>query len=238
MKKPIYIFHHIRKTGGTTFNNHLYNHLSVDEEVVHFGPAGNQWREKREKQHWADRPLQERERARILIGHDVYWGIHDLLPGREPRYMTFIREPADQLVSLYNYSVSKRRVNTSFEEWLHSASLMSREFRKQLRGKISSKEFMQRCWYVGTTQTLDLDIAVVSRFLNIPDTGWHNVRVAGSNEAWVLDGEVEQPIEKLVEVSADLKNRVAQLYPEEYDLYKLALQLREDRYQKLSNILN
>ena len=206
----------------------------MDEEVVHFGPAGEQWRAKRNKPDWESRPSTTRQRARILIGHGVYWGIHQWLPNREPRYLTFFREPTEQLVSLYNYKHSKGRPLPPFEKWVQQAPLISDELKRQLRGAMSMDDYLETCWYIGTTSSLDSDLSLISRYLGVPTSGWRNVRVAGSKENWVLDEEVEPRIEKVFEVDDSLRDLVQTLYPQEYELWEKAQRRRDQLFSSLS----
>ena len=45
---------------------------------------------------------EERRGIRCIGGHDSYFGIHELF-SQEPKYITFIRDPIDRTISLYNF---------------------------------------------------------------------------------------------------------------------------------------
>lgn len=96
---PIYIFLHVPKTGGSTINRHLRLNLHYDEVFVHLGGGGARYRAEMDRPDWEERPLEDRNRARVLTGHRARFGIHELLPDRTPRYVTVQREPAARIMS-------------------------------------------------------------------------------------------------------------------------------------------
>jgi len=103
-KEYVYIFLHLEKTGGTTINGHLHNQLEWDEEFVHIGPWGDLYREDKGREPFHKRNLRRRKKANVIAGHDVWYGIHKLIPDKIPRYFTVLRDPTDRLVSLFNHS--------------------------------------------------------------------------------------------------------------------------------------
>lgn len=110
----VYIFLHLAKTGGSTFHGHLYRHLEWDREFVHLGPWGQRYRERNNRQPFRRRSADDRNRVRVLGGHRAYYGIHTLVPDKTPRYITFVRCPAELIVSRYNYSMSRREEPVPF----------------------------------------------------------------------------------------------------------------------------
>lgn len=99
----VFIFLHLPKTGGTTFNAHLFKNLIWEEEFLHIGPWGEKYRRAHNKLPLHKRSLYERNRIKVISGHGVWYGIHELFPHKEPKYFTFIRDPAERMVSLYNH---------------------------------------------------------------------------------------------------------------------------------------
>lgn len=116
--KYIWIFLHLPKTGGTTFLSHLEKNLKYDEEFVHIGNWGDEYRNKNNKTPFEQRSLEEREKAIVLGGHSTYYGIHELVPNKIPRYFIFLREPGSWMVSSYNYQLALTPdLKKSFEEF-------------------------------------------------------------------------------------------------------------------------
>ena len=56
--------------------------------------------------------------VRVILGHASYYGIHDLFPEKTPRYIIFFRDPADRIVSAYNFEMrTKTGRNLDFWKW-------------------------------------------------------------------------------------------------------------------------
>jgi len=119
----VWIFLHLHKTGGTTFSGHLRKFFEWDKEHIDIGPGGRHFRWKHHKKPFEKRPLKERNKAKIITGHFTYYGIHTLMPDKEPRYITFLRDPAKRIVSSYNhfeYTRFKNKNPKSFISWYKS----------------------------------------------------------------------------------------------------------------------
>lgn len=105
----LYIFLHIPKTGGQTLRDHFIKHLTLHDDFIHLGPLGENDAEAKGLAPFAQRDEATRRRARVIFGHNVYNGVHALVPGKEPRYVTFLRHPAERIVSDYNFQMEMRR---------------------------------------------------------------------------------------------------------------------------------
>ena len=107
--RPVLIFMHIPKCGGTTLTSILTEavpegrRFSVDGRNV----AGS-------RRALAALPDGERRRIDLLLGH-LSHGWHELLAPRPARYFTIVREPVARVVSHYNY------VRSHDGHYLHSA---------------------------------------------------------------------------------------------------------------------
>lgn len=73
-------------------------------------------------------PLAEREKIKLLKGHMLY-GLHKHLVG-ESKYITFLRNPADRLLSFYHY-VEKRPQHRLYEN-IFGKGLSFHEFIEQI----------------------------------------------------------------------------------------------------------
>ena len=98
MEKEQIIFLHIPKTAGTTMRGLIVEQYDADRvaaiyEHQHIDEAG-----------FSALPVQEKNKLDVLIGHFGY-GFHRHLEGcsRPYRYATFVREPMQRFLSLYNH---------------------------------------------------------------------------------------------------------------------------------------
>ena len=112
----VYVFLHFPKTGGTTIIRHLRRHLAWDEEFIHLGGWGNNYRLRHKRVDFLERTPEDRHRARILAGHQARFGIHEYV-GRKPRYFTILRDPAERILSAYNFRMQMEDRDVSFEDW-------------------------------------------------------------------------------------------------------------------------
>jgi hypothetical protein len=178
----LYLLMHLPKTGGTTINAHLAEHLGFDDRFAHLGPWGNQTREGRGDPRVHDWPAERLERLRVISGHLVHASVHQLVPGKTPRYFTFVRQPAALAVSHYNHEASRIDDPPGFWEWYEARppNTQVAAFEHQL-GVVGIKEVTQRLkdfWYVGPTEWIDRDLPHILAEIGVP-TEFTNRRVAG-----------------------------------------------------------
>src|SRR3989338_6771387 len=114
-KKMLYIFFHINKCAGTTFRYHLEHNLKADEYICIYEGRYFDVNEMAYKYFTPGKRREEidayldslsdvqKDKIKILCGHAVYYGIHRFFPGREVRYITFVRHHAAREVSMYNF---------------------------------------------------------------------------------------------------------------------------------------
>ena len=109
-KKILWIFLHLPKTGGTTFSEHIINNFKP-EEILSTS----------ELRYDSINPEIKKDKIKFILGHASYYGIHKMFPGRVPRYIVFLREPAERFVSGYNFEMrTKKGENISFWRWYDS----------------------------------------------------------------------------------------------------------------------
>ena len=118
LPEPLWIFLHLPKTGGTSFKAHLEKHFEQDVALIELSDWGRRFRRDAGSVELEARSEEERSAVRVIAGHQAYFGIHRLIPGgRDARYVSFVREPADRCVSLYNFRRSRGVAEMSFDAW-------------------------------------------------------------------------------------------------------------------------
>lgn len=108
MKKELFVFLHIPKTGGTTFSGNAFNFF---QEGFCSMDGGIQNRRTIKKK--------LREGPKFITGHTNFYGVHKLTPIKKAKYVLFLRDPTDRLVSLYNMRMSElnKAERISFKKW-------------------------------------------------------------------------------------------------------------------------
>jgi hypothetical protein len=172
MNNELFVFVHIPKTGGQTLRNHFITHLVFHEEFIHLGPYGMADAQQRGLLPFEERPLVQRQRARVLLGHYVTHQSHTLVEGKTPLHVTFLREPAEMLVSYYNFEMEQRRKNGQpidpFEQWYAGKrNMMTSWLHTHFMGRNWSEvtdsvlnevlETLDRFWFVGVTEHMTDD---------------------------------------------------------------------------------
>jgi len=249
----VWIFLHLPKSGGTTFNAHLYKHLKWDEEIVHLGNWGRKYRRRHNRKSFYLRNTEERKKIKVLVGHHTFYGIHRWIPWKEPRYITFLREPASRLVSAYNFQFSKmdRKPPENFDSFLQQRKNPMCSFyywRRNLYAHFlnealsffdvghrcieanifgKAKDVLDKCWYIGITEKLDQDLAFLFDTIGVP-TDWKNYRVTGDKKSSIseLRDDAENDIPKKLKVNNEIRKKVNISSPLDVELYRYGLKLR------------
>lgn len=195
--RPLWIFMHVPKCGGTTLKAHLERHFAMDERLMELSNWGRRYRRKRGRPEFGDRSDAERARIDVLAGHQISYGIHQKMPGaREARYVTVVRDPAERCVSLYNFRWSRGFVTDDFDGWyrdwyrVREANFQVHFFAERLFGNLSPvvtpdqletvKRLLARFWFVTTTDRLNDGLDFLSREMGIP-ADWQHFRKAGAS---------------------------------------------------------
>ncbi len=191
---PLWVFFHVPKCGGTTLQAHLENHFAMDESFITFSYWGRKYRERLGRREFSERSAQDRAKAKVLSGHQVYFGIDSLVPeARDVRYFTVLRDPAERCVSLFNFRRSRGKAEGNFQAWYEGyydprhRNFMVRYFAERLVGldlpKAPAQQLglartlIERCWFVTTTDAWDAGLALVSDDMGIAHD-WQNYRSA------------------------------------------------------------
>lgn len=237
---PLWLFLHVPKTGGTTFKTHLERYLSWDEQLVEFSFWGRRYRETHGRSEFAHRPAEERAKAVVLAGHRLAYGAHRMVPGsREARYVTFLRDPAERCVSLYNFRRSRGVTRLDFESWyrdqflgdprnsvvrFYASSLLAPEMLSDQAALVpAAKKLLERCWHIGVTDRLAESLDMLCAEIGIP-ADWTSQRVAGSGKPLRSPSHPDagEMIDQRIRLDADLRARVYADKPEDLELYEWA----------------
>lgn len=251
MRDLLYVFLHVPKTGGTTIIRHLRTHLAWDREFVHLGTWGNNFREQHDRIPFEERPPEQRNLTRVLAGHQARFGIHRLVD-RDPRYFTVLREPADRIVSAYNFRMTQDHADISFDEWY--ADYPRNNSFKWLRVAFNlvgadafpeTREMMRKeLWFVGLTERLNDDLPFLFRALGTPPE-WIDQRVATTDSedlAGMESGDEEVPlshashtVHKRLEMTDALRDRLHEDNARDLKLYEIGRRLHERRVERIRN---
>lgn len=97
------LFMHIPKMGGSTLLGMIFSHFpekaifKIGKNIEKLNILKNM-------------PYRERSQIRCITGH-FYYGIHKFIQGY-PTYMTFLRDPLEQMVSFHFYSYKNSDLST------------------------------------------------------------------------------------------------------------------------------
>ena len=102
--KDLFIFIHIPKCAGTTLRENILLNYSSKQVLCIYKEYNSEFMESVGVENFISSISEKRKsQIKIIIGHNVHYGIHKLFHDRTPRYITFIRNPARRMVSLYNW---------------------------------------------------------------------------------------------------------------------------------------
>ena len=106
MSIPLHTILHIPKTGGSTLRYYVTRHLPAGTVLELYN---NESPDEVKQRIAAFDPLL-RACVGVVIGHDVFYGIHDCFD-RPAQYYTMLREPLSRMQSAFNYHVDTGRLS-------------------------------------------------------------------------------------------------------------------------------
>ena len=185
----LYLYHHVPKSAGSTLIHHLDATLSPDESI-------NLDVKLERKDDVRAHVLQAHprlDRLRSVHGHRVFFGLHQIVD-REPRYYTFLRNPVDRVVSLYNFFAdhpARRELMhpggelvpiQEFIETFSAHNVSVRFLYAAMEGEMSpgyaiehpsdrhvavASTFLDQCWFVGFVEDFDHDVACIAAAMGV-----------------------------------------------------------------------
>ena len=205
--EELFLFVHLPKTGGQTLRDSFRKHLDFHREFIHLGTLGEEDAANRGLLPFHQRPIEERAHARVILGHRVNCQTHTLVPSKVPRYIIFLRDPAELLVSLYNFEMRYQRPANDpvmpFDKWYGEGQrrnfmtywLLSDYLHpgKPKRGTPpldAVNAALENFWFVGCSEFLDQDGPLLLRRMGLPQhlervnvTGVHHPRLLVLDDA-------------------------------------------------------
>jgi len=117
-KKPLYIYLHLPKCGGTTIKHHLVNAYNKQECQIAIVTWKYDVEERKVVQaKYMNMPQEEKDRIKWLYGMNVWYDIRDCFPNRDVRFVTVMREPFARTVSHYTFNVGRFGSEQPLLEW-------------------------------------------------------------------------------------------------------------------------
>ena len=103
----LWIFIHPIRTGGVTLIEFIKKN-TPKEEVFLASEA---------RYNFKDFQKFNPQKTKFALGHATYYGMHKLALNKEARYFTFLRDPAERVVSYYNAKMEETKKRIPFEVW-------------------------------------------------------------------------------------------------------------------------
>jgi len=237
----VYVFIHLFKTGGTTITGHIALHLEKDRDWCMVGTHANKARAEAGVPQPMEWPAERRRDIRIITGHGTDIDTHEIAIGREPRHFTIFRDPAPLMVSRYNFFLSRRQVDMSFDEWYPTRK--PNENHRRIRRLLHAANFsemqnaLRAFWYVGVTETLNEDLPHIFRQWGLP-AEWKNRRVAGAGsdlediDTTTVPGE-RFAVERKLTLNDEIRDKVYADNQKDLRLYRFAVDLRLEMIERL-----
>lgn len=144
---PIYIILHLHKCGGVSQAKHIINHIK-NQEFYGFYHTANPYLENRSaiKAFISFLPPEKKNRIRVLMGHGVYYGIHNLFL-RPCRYVVFLRDPHARTISNYAFFVQNTRTGYKKRKSVLDRRGQIYDFHDWLRVRTVMHDYMTRFLY-------------------------------------------------------------------------------------------
>lgn len=102
MKKVLYVYCHVLKTGGTTITLHIEKNYREEEKLRISRHVNEKMVNKDYVISYLEKlTVEEKNKLKIIYGTDVCKSIENVFPTREIRFIVFLREPYERTKSHY-----------------------------------------------------------------------------------------------------------------------------------------
>lgn len=178
----LYVFLHIPKTGGITLHYHIEKNFKKNEFLLLYRSANQKLENKQSvDQYILSLSKNQRDKIKIIYGHEVYYGIHELFPDKTVRYITFFRLPLELFFSFYNffkykidhdnkwfktegsYFIIKDNNNFDFNKFVVSSDDLDITY-QFLAGRLLSGDFGVKCSYPENIDNLKKIEDILNKF--------------------------------------------------------------------------
>lgn len=109
----LYIFFHVPKCAGTTFTTHLGHDFKKDNRVsICYGngiPNLQIGADDEVEPYLKNLTREKKNEILAIYGHHVFNRIHKFFDERQCRYITFLRDPIERVVSHYNFMIGQSK---------------------------------------------------------------------------------------------------------------------------------
>lgn len=183
--KRVYIFAHIPKTAGTSLRYHFQKHMIDQSEFIHLANKGDKVAIQNGLLPFAQRSVDERNKAIVILGHNVSKFTASLVPGKIPYQLVFFRDPIEWEISRYNqYANAKLFRNKeylSYGDWFELEKIHSQfdwfinnYCLEAVAPSIGSKytqlvQNLRKIDFVGFVDKIDAEIRPVFKDLGVPE---------------------------------------------------------------------
>jgi hypothetical protein len=235
---PIYFIYHVPKTGGTTIRKHIEGHLQCGSDFVHIkSEVGVSYKQQVDTLMTTKLDAACRKQLLAILGHPVSRRFVELFPGRPVREVVFVREPADRLVSHYNFDRRTRALRNkppvTFEVWLErqGPNPMTRFLSDRLgvATNVPSQlsdllQELAKFWMIGVTENLDQTGPVLFDAMGLPADVPLRSNVTGVS------------IKRHMSLTPDLRDELRVLHPLDTELHAACKGLEQRSLERLDFI--
>ncbi|MDD5070696.1 MAG: sulfotransferase family 2 domain-containing protein, partial [Candidatus Omnitrophica bacterium] len=192
----LYIVLHIPKAAGTTLRMHFENCFGFDRVVSFYEDDDNFENRQQSRDYLRDLSSKDKQKIKMIYGHTACYGLHKYF-NRPYRYITFLRDPVDRMISMYNYRMglfyskgewtkeffTKSGERQKFKDWIEVIPgyknqllrilLQDTDFDQNSRSLAEqlekAKDILRKFWFIGFVEDFKNDSSYLCKELGIPN---------------------------------------------------------------------